>query len=55
MTREEADGSTETAACRFWIVSLTVTRCDGEGYYAGVMGLGEGERRGIRVLSGNSC
>lgn len=29
MTREEAEGSTETAACRFWIVSLTVTRCGG--------------------------
>lgn len=27
----------------------------GGGYYAGVMGLGEGERRGIRVLSGISC
>lgn len=26
MTREEADGTTETAACRFWMVSLIVTR-----------------------------
>jgi hypothetical protein len=26
MTREEAEGTTETAACRFWIVSCTVTR-----------------------------
>lgn len=26
MTREDAEGTTETAACRFWIVSLTVTR-----------------------------
>lgn len=26
MTREEAEGTTETAACRFWMVSLTVTR-----------------------------
>lgn len=26
MTREEAEGTTDTAACRFWIVSFTVTR-----------------------------
>jgi hypothetical protein len=26
MTREEAEGTTETAACRFWMVSFTVTR-----------------------------
>ncbi len=26
MTSEEAEGTTETAACRFWIVSFTVTR-----------------------------
>lgn len=26
MTREDADGTTETAACRFWMVSLIVTR-----------------------------
>jgi len=26
MTREEAEGTTETAACRFWMVSLMVTR-----------------------------
>ena len=26
MTREEAEGTTETAACRFWMVSWTVTR-----------------------------
>lgn len=26
MMRDEAVGTTETAACRFWIVSLTVTR-----------------------------
>lgn len=26
MTREEAEGTTETWACRFWMVSLTVTR-----------------------------
>ena len=26
MTREEAEGTTETAACRFWTVSWTVTR-----------------------------
>ncbi len=26
MTSEDADGTTDTAACRFWIVSLTVTR-----------------------------
>ena len=26
MMRDEAEGTTETAACRFWIVSLTVTR-----------------------------
>lgn len=26
MTREDAEGTTETAACRFWIVSCTVTR-----------------------------
>lgn len=26
MTRDEAVGTTETAACRFWMVSLTVTR-----------------------------
>jgi hypothetical protein len=26
ITREEADGTTETAAWRFWIVSFTVTR-----------------------------
>ena len=25
ITRDEADGTTDTAACRFWIVSLTVT------------------------------
>jgi hypothetical protein len=32
MTRDEAEGTTETAACRFWMVSLTVTRrpfCEG--------------------------
>ena len=26
MTREEAEGTTATAACRFWMVSCTVTR-----------------------------
>jgi len=26
MTREEAEGTTATVACRFWIVSWTVTR-----------------------------
>jgi hypothetical protein len=26
MMREDAEGTTETAACRFWMVSLTVTR-----------------------------
>ena len=26
MTKEDAEGTTDTAACRFWIVSLTVTR-----------------------------
>jgi hypothetical protein len=26
MTSEEAEGTTETAACRFWMVSFTVTR-----------------------------
>ena len=26
MTRDEAEGTTETAACRFWIVNFTVTR-----------------------------
>jgi len=26
ITREDAEGTTETAACRFWMVSLTVTR-----------------------------
>ena len=26
MTREDAEGTTDTAACRFWMVSLTVTR-----------------------------
>jgi hypothetical protein len=26
MTREEAEGTTDTAACRFWMVSLMVTR-----------------------------
>jgi len=26
MTSEEADGTTETTACRFWMVSFTVTR-----------------------------
>ncbi len=26
MIRDEAVGTTDTAACRFWIVSLTVTR-----------------------------
>ena len=26
MTRDEADGTTDTAACRFWMVSLMVTR-----------------------------
>lgn len=26
MTREEAEGTTSTLACRFWIVSWTVTR-----------------------------
>jgi hypothetical protein len=26
MTNEDAEGTTETAACLFWIVSLTVTR-----------------------------
>lgn len=26
MTSEEAEGTTETAACRFWMVSLMVTR-----------------------------
>jgi len=26
MMRDEADGTTETAACLFWMVSLTVTR-----------------------------
>ena len=26
MTREEAEGTTDTCACRFWIVSWTVTR-----------------------------
>jgi hypothetical protein len=26
MTSDEAEGTTETAACRFWMVSLTVTR-----------------------------
>ena len=26
MTKEEAEGTTETAACRFWMVSWTVTR-----------------------------
>ena len=25
MTREEVEGTTETAACQFWIVSRTVT------------------------------
>ncbi len=26
MTREDAEGTTDTAACRFWMVSQTVTR-----------------------------
>jgi hypothetical protein len=26
MTKEEADGTTATVACRFWMVSWTVTR-----------------------------
>lgn len=26
MTSDEAEGTTETAACRFWMVSCTVTR-----------------------------
>ena len=26
ITKEEAEGTTETAACRFWMVSFTVTR-----------------------------
>jgi hypothetical protein len=26
ITSEEAEGTTETAACRFWMVSWTVTR-----------------------------
>jgi hypothetical protein len=26
MTNDDAEGTTDTAACRFWIVSWTVTR-----------------------------
>lgn len=26
MTSEDAEGTTDTAACRFWMVNLTVTR-----------------------------
>lgn len=36
MTREEAEGTTETAACRFWMVSFTVTRrpfCEKQRYW----------------------
>ena len=36
MTSEEAEGTTETAACRFWMVSFTVTRrpfCEAHCYW----------------------